>query len=203
VCSASIAFSSEEILRAPEIILERWQVINDTTTRTTLFDNQVAVVTVREQDVPIFFLKTTLNDGDFSGYAVTAIRDIEALENSDRFTAPQDGDLNCVLRYMTASGEIRRIRYSPIFVSDLQVSRLLATLDAIETVVRETLPGEELLKSWQPRVGDVVELRSGGLARVNDVREEGFIELEHLDVGIVEFVGPLMRARTILRVVEQ
>ena len=82
------------------------------------------------------------------------------------------------------------------------MARLSMALDDLEMQVMTVSPSVEALRTWEPQRDDVVELISGGRARVLDVLPEGLLKLEHMELSIIEFVPRDSRARVIRRVLE-
>ena len=105
--------------------------------------------------------------------------------------------------FVAIDGSLHEIRYSTASVSGLALARMIATMDDIENAVSNSLEGAEDLRSWVPEIGDVVELRAGGLAVVSDIREDGLLELDHQGMSIVEMVPVGLRSQAILRVINK
>ena len=93
--------------------------------------------------------------------------------------------------------------YPASALTELPVARLTAALDDLEMQVRAAALRPTELDGWQPRRGDVVELMSGGHARVEQVLPEGLLKIAHLDVAILELVPLESRSKVIKRVIEK
>jgi hypothetical protein len=187
--------------QTPTPILERRVTVGNRTIRTSLFSNHVAVVSVRHGDEKAALQQRTLELDEYMGYLMAFERDAKELVN-DRLS----------LRSMGGHGEItlhvgpdapRTIEYSPLSVLDLPMSRLLAAIDDLERRVIWSDPSPAELGDWDPKRGDLVELRSGAMAIVIDVGDDGSLTLEHDDTWIMEIVPSVHRAAVILRVVEE
>ena len=94
----------------------------------------------------------------------------------------------------------RRIHFSPLQVLALDTNRLMAALDDLERRVAQTSPSHEALRTWKPKDGDRVELFTGTLATVDEVRDDGVIILIHDDTGIIEVVPAAQASQVILQV---
>ncbi len=188
--------------QAPSPIVERSLTVGGRTVRTSLFDNRVAVVSVTRDGERVLFRHMAITEGEFIGYLAAVQRDAQEIAKAERRPKTES---------MGGSGDITihigptaplTVSYSPVAVLDLATARLVAALDDLERRVIWGEPSVTELQDWQPRRGERVELRSGGTARVIEVREDGSIVLEHEEVAINEIVPPESRAKVVLRVLE-
>lgn len=187
VCTtASMTIGQEEV---PRVVVERHWVHGDRAERVTLFDNKMAVTTVREKGVQVFLRQLMLGDGEYEIYlkvfseaapeAGTGDWDpMEAMDSGARVTTDLPGILPSTFSY------------SPLQVLDIQTARLVAGLDDLQQRVTEASPSQEALRQWQPVVGDRVELFVGGTATVTELRENGLLIMEKTDTGIILVVPP-------------
>jgi len=190
------------VLRAPAPFLERLVTVGDRTTRLSLFDNRMAVVAVRENNRQVFLRKLLLDQAEYDIYRAAVRRDLEQVTEGPSSALASDFGQG-LIRVTLAPGDTRRMSYSLASVPDLATGRLVATLDDLEQRVSEVSPSHEELRHWEPRVGDVVELYGGQRARVSEVREEGFIFLEHQGTALIEVLSPEQRSTRIERVVSR
>jgi len=187
--------------RVPEVIIERHWHSGDRAVRVTLFDNRVAVTTVREGGRQVFMRKLTLGEVEFSVYR-EAIAEVAAEAGLEDRVPIETLDSGATVTLRLPDGSSRTFTYTPLQVLDLATGRLVAVLDDIQQRVAAASPSEEILKSWDPVEGDVVELYTGGTATVTEVREDGIIVLEQDDTGVILVVPPNERHLIILRVIE-
>ncbi len=190
---------------APVPVVERTVELRDRAVRVSLFSDGVAVVSIREGGVQVWVGRLTLDEPVYMAYLVAIQGD--AVELADPRGQLQDeaqsvGGTAVIDLYVGDAGR-RRIAYSPVAVLDLAMGRLVRTLDDIQTAVLEADPGREALRSWEPQLGEVVELRNGRLAEVTDVREDGTLVLEYLENPMIEAVSAASRTDIILRVVRE
>jgi hypothetical protein len=188
--------------QAPTPMFERWLTVGSRTVRTSLFDNRVVVVSVRQDDEQVLLRQMELSRDEYIGYLAAVQRDADELATAENrlMTESMAGSGKIVIRI--GRSEPLTVHYSPIAVLDLATSRLVAAIDDLERRVIWGPPPDTGLDGWQPRRGERVQLRTGVTARVSEVREDGTIVLEHEDVAILETVSPERRAAVILEVLE-
>ena len=115
----------------PRVVVERHWIHGDRAERITLFDNKMAVTTVREKGVQVFLRQLMLDDGEYEIYlkvfsevaseAGTGDRDpLEAIDSGARVTINLPG-----ISPSTFS-------YSPLQVLDLKTARLVGGLDDLQ-----------------------------------------------------------------------
>jgi hypothetical protein len=201
VALAAIAFaaapSPASDTAAPTPVIERFLTVRDREVRTSLFSNGVVVVSGRRDGEQLFFRQITLDGDQFAGYLAAIQRDAAELANSDELpSATGSGGHGVVTVHADPSGPLR-FSYSSLTVYDLATTRLLNSLDDLEHLVLFGDPTGAGTQGWQPRVGDVVKLRSGGLAEVVEVRDDGTVVLEHQSTYINELV-PADRVRSVV-----
>lgn len=190
-------------LRAPEPVVERTVVLRERAIRTSLFTNRVAVVAVREHGVQVFVARLTLDEPAYTAYLGAVERDAAAAEPDRAADAARTRESSATIELWIGGEGSRRIDYAPIDTLDLATARLVATLDDLERLVLEASPSAEALRGWEPRRGDLVELHTGRLAEVTDVREDGALVLEHLETALIEVVAAGSRDQVILRVLQE
>lgn len=174
--------------RAPNVVVERHLRFRDRLTRITLFDNRMAVTTVREGDTQAFFRQITLPTDEYTVYVevVRAVADTAGTEPIQRL----DGDkIEAVVRLDLQGAASRSFSYSPVQVLDLDTSRLIKALDDLEQRVAQVSPSQEALSHWTPKVGDRLLLFSGSSAIVSEIEDDGLIRLEYEVTNIIELVS--------------
>jgi len=186
--------------QTPTPILERRVTVGNRTIRTSLFSNRVAVVSVRHGDEQAALRQRTLEPDEYMGYLMAFERDAKELVN-DRLSLRSIGGHGEVTLHVGPNAP-RTIEYSPMAVLELPMSRLLAAIDDLERRVIWADPSPAELGGWDPQRGDIVELRSGAMAKVIDVGDDGSLTLEHDDTWIMEIVPSAHRAAVILRVIK-
>ena len=187
---------------APTPVLERFLTIRDREVRTSLFSNGVVVVSGHRDGKPIFFRQITLDGDQFAGYLAAIQRDAAELADADELpSATGSGGRGEVIIHVDPRGPIR-FSYSSMAVYGLATTRLLSTIDDLE---QHVMFGEQTgagTAGWVPRVGDVVKLRTGGLATVIEIRDSGTLVLEHRSTYINELVPADQIPGVIFEVVE-
>ncbi len=192
------------VLEAPIPVVERIVRLPESTTRLTLFDNRVAVVSVRPGEGRPLLRKRTLSPGEYMGYLQALARVTAALRelgpDLNRLSG-REPDATVTLNIGT-EGPLE-VRYSTLQVPRLAVGRLEGILDDLQKFVEETPPAYDEITAWKPRRGDRVRMVTGQTARVEEVLEDGAVILEMEDVGILELVGPSNRTDRIIAVLER
>jgi hypothetical protein len=183
-------------------VLERLLTVRDREVRTSLFSNRVLVVSARRADERILLRQLTLPADQFSVYLAAIQRDASELAEADELpTASGSGGRGVVTVHVAPGGPIQ-FTYSSLSVYSLAATRLILMLDDLEQQVLNGLPEGEGIAGWRPRVGDVVRLRSGPLAEVVEVRDDGSVLLEHRETYINELVAPGEIAKVVVEVVK-
>jgi hypothetical protein len=188
---------------APRILAERIVTVGERSVRVTLFDNRMAVTTVREDGEQVFFRHMELEQETFVAYLGAINRDAQAILDA-KYERALDGEEPHGVVYMWVENRgVVRVRYPRSALLDLPMARLSSALDDLEQHVSAASPSLEELRDWEPRRGDVVELISGGRARVLEVREENILVLEYEDVAVIQMVPAESSADLIRRVIER
>jgi len=188
---------------APTPVLERFLTVRDREVRTSLFSNGVVVVSGHRDGEQIFFRQITLDDDQFAGYLAAIQRDAAELAEADELpSATGSGGRGVVIIHVDPRGPMQ-FSYSSMAVYDLATTRLLSTIDDLEQHVMFGPQTGAGTAGWTPRVGDVVKLRSGGLAKVIEVRDGGTLVLEHQSTYINELVPADQIPGVIFEVVER
>lgn len=186
----------------PSPVVERWLTTDGTVTRMSLFDNRVAVVSIRYpgQEEPAV-RRLTLDPGEYEVYATAIERQARAVAEAQRHERREvprsDGGQGRILVPLDATTV--EVRYSTMEVLDLPRSRLVSAVDDLERRVLESLPGEESLRGWTPEKDELVELLDGRIARIDEVWKDGTIVLEDVHSLVRETVVPDLRTRVIAK----
>lgn len=196
----SMFIGAEESAPAP--VLERFLTVRDREVRTSLFSNGVVVVSARRDGERIFLRQITLDSDVFAGYLTAIQRDGAEIAEAEELPDASDGEGAGTVILYTAPGGPIRFRYSSLRVYDLAVTRLLGTIDDLEHQVMVAEPTGSNLEGWQPREGDVVRLRRGGLAEVVEIRDDGTLVIEHQSTYIQQLVPAAEIRAVIFDVVE-
>jgi len=199
VLAASAATSLFGGQQVPTALVERHRTINDTATRITLFDNRMAVTTVRVDGKQVFFRQLSLPIEEFDVY-LQVLEEVADTAQGEPQSFLEDGDSEVTISLHLQGHSPRTIRFSPLQVLGLDTNRLMVALDDLERRVAETSPSHEALRTWQPHKGDRVELFNGSKATVDEVRDDGVIVLIHDDTSIIEAVQGENASLVILRV---
>jgi len=198
---AAILALSAAAQEVPNVIAERHWFHGDRAVRMTLFDNQMAVTTVREQGRQVFFRQLKLDDVEYGVYLKALAEVVAEAGISDRVSV-EAIDVGAKIVLNLPGLPQRSFSYSPLQVLDLATGKLVAVLDDLELRVTEVSPSQEALRLWVPTVGERVELFLGGESEVTEVREDGVLILENPDTGIITVVPWDQRHLVILRVLD-
>ncbi len=194
---------ADDGLRAPSPVIERTLEVRDRHVRTTLFTNGVVVVSGRRDGERIFFRQVQLTADEYMGYLNALERDSRELSGLDELpTAGGSGGTGTVTLYVGPKAPLK-FSYSSMSIQNLATTRLLGTLDDLESQVVWREPTGAGIEGWEPAVDDVVQLRSGIRATVVELRRDGTIVLEHDVTHIHEIVTEGQRKQTIYEVVEE
>ncbi len=195
LAAAPVAVGQE----VPNVIIERHWFHRDRAVRVTLFDNKMAVTTVREKGDQVFLRQLTLGDGEYEIYlkAMSEVAAVAGTADRDPLRAIDSGARVALNLPDFAPSSFS---YSPVQVLDLPTARLVAVLDDLQKRVTEASPSQEALRLWQPVVDDLVELFVGGMATVTEVRENGLLIMENSETGIILVVPPEERHLIIMKV---
>jgi hypothetical protein len=188
--------------QAPDPIAERFVTYRDRTTRTTFFANRTVVVSIRENDRQGFVGRITLDEADFAVYVNIIMAGAKELGDNPISSKVDTAEANVTLILRIGPDAPRILRFSPMAVVSLPLSRILGALDDIEEQVLTASPSAEEVRSWVPKKGNRVQLFSGAHAVVVEVWEDGTIVLEHEDTFIREIVPVDVRDEVILHVSE-
>jgi len=194
---AVVTFAQE----VPNVIVERQWFHGDRAVRITLFDNKMAVTTVREQGRQVFFRQLKLDDVEYGVY-VKALSEVAAEAGVSDRVPVEAIDVGAKVVLNLPDVPQQSFSYSPLQILDLATGRLVAVLDDLELRVTEVSPSQEALRLWVPTVGERVELFVGGESDVTEVREDGVLILENPDTGIITVVPWDQRHLVILRVLD-
>lgn len=187
----------------PDVIVERHVARGGRRMRVTLFDNRVAVATVREGELQVFFRKVTLNPTEYDVYLEAMAEVAGNLGRMER--NPPDAGEEASRIVLQLPGEDRReVVYSSLQVLDLPTARIVGVLDDLEMRVSNSAPNEDAVLRWDPAVGDRVALFVGGEeAVVTEVRDNGVILLEQKQAGMILIVPPEERIKIIFEVLDR
>lgn len=183
----------------PTVLVERHRTLGNTTTRVTLFDNRMAVATVREDGEQVFLRQLTLDTIEFSVY-VQVLEEVADTAGREGDSSVDSDEAEVLITISLPEMTPREIRFSPLQVLGLETARLTAMLNDLELRVCETSPSHEALRDWIPSVGDRVVLFTETRATVSEVRENGMVVLVHDDTGIIELVPKAQLSQVIMRV---
>ncbi len=168
----------------PNVVVERHWFHGDRAVRITLFDNKMAVTTVREHGRQVFLRQLTLGDSEYEIYVKAMSEVADKAGGLDRVPVETiDSGARIALNIPGFSPSA--FSYSPLQVLGLPTARLVAVLDDLQKRVTEASPSQEALRLWEPAADDLVEHYVGGTARVTEIREDGVLVMEQSDTGII------------------
>ncbi len=181
----------------PSPVVERVVTIDSSTTRLSLFDNRVAVVSLAKDGLQTLVRRRTLSEEAYIGYLAAMT---EALPGLDVLEPQQDLPVVGVgvVTLHVGKGPERILRYATRRSPELALGRLLAMLDDLQKVVLDTKPAHDALASWTPQRGDRVRMVTGQTAEVIEVHDDGGVVVRYVDVGVIEFVAKVERDDRIL-----
>ncbi len=187
---------------APSAIVERTLRHGARTTRVSLFDNRVAVVSSREED-RVTVRRLTLREPEFA--AVLRVIEIAAAERPtvavhDTHRDPTPGE---ILLHLGRSGTPERLPYSPLLMPELRTRQLLAALDDVETMVLEAPPWADAIRAWAPAVGDRVRLWDGVDGTVVELLPDGYVMVQRDVTWIRDVVPPNDREQMVVAILEK
>jgi hypothetical protein len=200
--SASVLDGSETLTQAPLPIVERQLTIRDRHVRMSLFSNGVVVVSGRRDGEQIFFRQVQLEPAELLAYVTALEQDAIELSLLDELPTPEGSrGVGEVTLHVGPEAPLK-FSYSSMTVYNLATTRLLNTLDDLEQSVIWREPTGAGIEGWEPENGDTVKLRSGGIATVVDVQDDGTLMIEHESTYIKEVVPPGQRKNIIFEVVD-
>lgn len=177
------------VASAPEVVVERIVEVPGRTTRLTLFDNRIAVVSRREVRSHVL-RRRLLTPSEHQGYRLTLTREAPLVAAGEVVAPGPAEPSRAVLRLRTGLSQPRTISYSLLAVQPLPLGRLLRALDALEAEVLATPPAQVELATWRPRVGDRLELAGGARGTIIRITDAGALEVEHDRTHIREVIPP-------------
>ena len=188
--------------QAPAPVAERVVTGRNLATRVTLFTNGVVVVSMRRDGRQDFLRHITLPDDQYMVYLVAFQTNAEELGKEPISSDVSTSTAAVQLTLHVGPEAPRLLRFSPMAVVSLPLSRIQGALDDLERIVLEANPSSEEIRNWTPRPGDRVQLMTGGFAHVVEVLPEGVVVLEHEDTFIREMVPPGSLDQVVLHVVD-
>jgi len=195
-------FAAVAVAQAPTPVAERVITRFDTATRVTLFSNHTVVVTIRENGEQGFMRQITLPEEQYMVYLGALVSNANELGQKPVSSVVSSSQAKVELSLHVGKDAPRLLRFSPLAIVSLPLSRITAALDDLESQVLTASPSAQELESWQPQRGDRVQLFNGTYARVAEVMEDGALILEHEETYLREVVPPGIRDRVILHVVD-
>jgi hypothetical protein len=189
--------------QAPLPVAERISRHGDTSTRVSLFSNQVVVVTISTDGQQGFMRRLTLPSDQYLIY-LKILEDAAAELGERPVTSAVDTSRDRVdLTLNVGTREPRVLSFSPMATVTLPLARIMGALNDLEQLARTASPSAEELRTWEPQRGDRLELMTGGFARVVDIYEGGVLILENETTYVRQVVPPEARDEVILHVVER
>ena len=190
------------LAQAPVPVAERVVSGGNLATRVTLFSNYVVVVTDRRDGKQDFMRRITLPADQYMVYLVAFQKNAEELGEEPISSDVGTSTASVQLTLHVGPEAPRLLRFSPMAVVSLPLSRIMGALDDLERVVLDASPSSEEVRAWTPKRGDRVQLMTGGFATVLEVWPEGLVVLEHEDTFIREMVSPDSLDLVILHIVD-
>ena len=188
--------------QAPVPVAERVVTGRNLATRVTLFSNRMVVVSQRRDGKQDFLRRITLPADQYLVYLVAFQTSAEELGEEPISSDVGTSTASVQLTLHVGPEAPRSLRFSPMAVVSLPLSRILGALDDLQRVVFEASPSSEEIRAWTPKRGDRVQLMTGGFATVVEVWPEGLVVLEHDDTFIRAMVSPESLDLVILHIVD-
>ncbi|MCP4899061.1 MAG: hypothetical protein GY906_19000 [bacterium] len=186
----------------PNAVIERFVNTAAHRVHVTLFDNRVVVVSAREGEDQVVYRRTTLPPTEYKAYLEVIRQNAAQLSLDDNRASIRSVASRARLYVAIDSGEVVELRFSPFQVLDKALAQLNTIVDDLQARAIQSHPAEEELRTWEPRVGDRVQLMTGALAIVTRIFDGGVIELRQEDASVTQFVAPDGRLEVISGLVE-
>jgi hypothetical protein len=186
--------------RVPAPIAERTATHFGRSTRVSLFSNRVVAVSIHSE-TESYLHRATLEYDEYMVYLQAIHSAASSIGNQPVGSDVESRDSVTELVVYVGPDAPRSFRYSPLASLHLAVDKIDGVMDDLQNRALDTFPGEYEIRSWQPTIGDCVELRQGGEACVIEVGEDETIVLRREDVAMTYTVAKENRAEVILRLI--
>lgn len=198
---ATVGFTFAAETQIPTPVAEKITTRLGTTTRVSLFSNRLVVVSVRS-DTDNFVHRAEIEPDDYMVYLQTLESAAETISNDPVSSGVESEASTTTLNLHVGPDAPVSFTYSPLASLDLSLGRIASVMEDIRIQALEALPGEIELSHWEPKIGDCVELRTGGRACVILVKDDDTVILRREDIVITYTVTEDERADVILKLIE-
>lgn len=187
--------------RVPSPVAERTLEVRGQSTRVTLFDNRLAVVSMHAGDGDPVLRTLRLSEAEYGMWVGILERSMTGAQDEIE-SSVQALDAVCRVRVYVGPDAPYQFEMPPAAAVDRYLRQVLDVFDAIEKQVLEAPAWYEEVTSWEPAVGDRVRLARGNLATVIELVEDGIIVVEHDGTWVREVIPPDARVAVIVDVLE-
>ena len=187
--------------QAPSPVAERTLEVRGQSTRVTLFDNRLAVVSMHAGDGDPVVRTLRLSEAEYGTWVGILERSMAA-EEDEIESSVQALDAVCRVRVYVGPDAPYSFEMPPAAAVDRYLRQVLDVLDAIEKQVLEAPAWYEKVTGWEPAVGDRVRLARGNLATVVELVDDGIIIVEHDGTWVREVIPPEARVAVIVDVLD-
>lgn len=187
--------------RAPALVVERRLELGHERRRFSLFTNRVAVVTVTLEEQQVTVRTLTLTEAEYQGYLAALAAELARLDQSRPTVMTAERGGHGVITLAFGGEKPRYLEYWTMAVPNLEIGRLIATFDDLESRVLDSSPSEDAMRAWKPQPGDRVELYGGHLGTVERVIDGGMVFVAVEGAPLIEAIPREQWAQRIKRVV--
>lgn len=187
--------------RVPSPVAERTLEVRGQSTRVTLFDNRLAVVSMHAGDGDPVLRTLRLSEAEYGMWVGILERSMTGAQDEIE-SSVQALDAVCRVRVYVGPDAPYQFEMPPAAAVDRYLRQVLDVFDAIEKQVLDAPAWYEEVTSWEPAVGDRVRLARGNLATVIELVEDGIIVVEHDGTWVREVIPPDARVAVIVDVLE-
>lgn len=187
--------------RAPSPVAERTLEVRGQSTRVSLFDNRLAVVSMHAADREPDVRTLRLSAAEYQAWVGILERSMTGAE-SEIESSVQAFDAVCRVQVYVGPDPPYRFEMPPAAAVDRYLRQVLDVLDMIERQVLEAPAWYEEVTGWEPAVGDRVRLARGNLATVVELVENGVVIVEHDGTWVREVIPPDARLGVIVDILD-
>jgi hypothetical protein len=196
---ASAAIAQEN--RVPAPVAERVLEVRGHVSRVTLFDNRLAVVSMRAPGAEPEIHTLRLSEAEYEDWVEILERSMRGAEVEIESSVTAE---DAVIRLQVHVGPDPPYTFEmpPAAGVDRYLRQILDVVDLIERQVLEAPEWYEEVSAWRPRVGDRVRLARGTLGTVIELEEKGVVVVEHDHTAVREVIPADARLTVIVDILD-
>ena len=187
--------------QAPSPVAERILKVRGETSRVSLFDNRLAVVSMHTPGSEPILRTLRLSETEYRTWVDILERSMTGAE-SEIESSVQARDAVCRVQVHVGPDPPYRFEMPPAAAVDRYLRQVLDVLDLIAKQVLEAPAWYEEVTGWEPAVGDRVRLARGNLATVVELVDDGIVIVEHDGTWVREVIPPDARLAVIVDIVD-